>query len=246
MIPYFYDNQLKRYIVQFMTLFSGMQVQIGKGDKETLITVPIQFSRMDRVAASIAAGGTANKPLRLPVMSVDIIGLRRDELNNVGLNQTYAHTYLPKGGYFADDVKTLMRLRPAVYQLDLDLAIWTSSTDQLFQVLEQILPVFNPSVQIQTSDAQFDWCKITEVNLSGMALDASYPIGTNQRIVMSNLQFTMPIFISAPADVKDQFVRDVLLRLAVVDDNIEAALADLENEDAETISLASADDINPS
>lgn len=246
MLPYFYDNQFKKYIVQFMTLFSGLQVSVGTGEDARLITVPVHFSQMDRVAASIIAGGTSNKPLRLPVMSVDIVGIRQDPLSHVGLNQTFSQTYLPAGGYFADDVKTITRLRPAVYHLDLDLAIWTSNTDQHFQIMEQLLSVFNPSVQLQTSDDRFDWTKITNVELNGISLNSNYPIGTAHRVVMANLGFTMPVYMSAPADLKNQFVRDVLLRMAVVnDDDLVAALAELDLDDVPSVNIASADDIKP-
>jgi hypothetical protein len=245
MLPYFYDNQFKKYIVQFMTLFSGMQVSVGAGDNAHLITVPIHFSQMDRVSASIMAGNTSNKPLRLPVMSVDIGGIRQDHMNHVGLNQSFSQTFLPEGGMFANDVKTITRLRPAVYVMDLDLAIWTSNTDQHFQLMEQILSIFNPSVQIQTSDGRFDWTKITTVELTGTSMNTNYPIGTSQRVVMANLSFSMPIFLSAPADLKDEFVRDVFIRIATVaDGDLIEALAEL--GDAPAINIASADDIIPS
>lgn len=246
MLPYFYDNQIKKYIVQFMTLFSGLQVSVGTGDKARLIAVPVHFSQMDKVAASIVAGGTSNMPVRLPVMSVDIIGLRQDPLTHVGLNQIFNQTYLPEGGFFADDVKTISRLRPAVYRMDMDLAIWTSNTDQHFQIMEQILSIFNPSLQIQTTDGRFDWTKITEVELAGIAINSNYPIGTAHRTVLANLTFTMPIFMSAPANIKDEYVRDVFMRMAVVDSNdLVAALAELDINDVPSTNIASADDIIP-
>jgi hypothetical protein len=247
MLPYYYDNQFKKYIVQFMTIFSGLQVSVGTGENARLISVPIHFAQMDRVAASIKAGGTSNKPLRLPVMSVDVAGIRQDPLSHVGLNQTYSQTYLPEGGFFAEDVKTLKRLRPAVYQLDLDLAIWTSNTDQHFQIMEQLLSIFNPSLQIQTSDDRFDWTKITTVELNGINVNSNFPIGTAQRIVMANLSFSLPVYMSAPANLKDEFVRDIFVRLAVVDqaDNLAAALSELEEEDAPAFKVASADDLIP-
>lgn len=247
MLPYFYNNQLKRYIVQFMYLFSGMQVRVGKtGTKdEHLIPVPVHFSKMDKVAAAIVAGGTSNKPIQVPVMSVDMISLRQDPNMSAGLNQIHSQTFLPEGGYFAEDVKTLTRLRPAGYVLDLDLAIWTSNTDQHFQILEQILPVFNPSVQIQTSDKQFDWTKITEVSLVGMNFNGNYPLGTANRIEVTNLQFSIPIYLSAPANIKDEFVRDVMLRIQTINDgNLADQLAELLDDDTVPYeNVASADDI---
>ena len=247
MIPYYYNNQLKRYIVQFMAIFSGLQVQVGKSATKEVrnIVVPIHFSQMDKVAANIVAGGTTNNPIRVPVMSCDVTALRQDPLTFVGLNQTHSQTYLPEGGYFANDVKTLTRLRPSVYNLELDLAIWTSNVDQQFQILEQILPVFNPSVQIQTSDAQFDWTKISTVTLANITMNNNYPVTTGNRLIVTNLQFTIPVFLSAPVDVKDEFVKSVKLRLATLDneDALNDIVGTLDDMNAEYDTLASVDDI---
>ena len=253
MIPYYYNKQLKKYLIQFMNIFSGIQVEVGSNSsgkaERHLIEVPIHFSQMDKVAANIAAGGTVNKPVRVPVMSCDITAIRTDPLANAGLNQTFSQTYLPQGEYFANGVKTLVRLRPAVYVMDIDLAIWTSNTDQHFQILEQLLPIFNPSVQIQTSDAQFDWGKITMVTLENMAFNNNYPIGTANRVIMTNMQFSMPVYLSAPADIQDTFVRDIKLRLsAMTDQEFDSMLQDgmldeFDNSMAEYQTIASVDTI---
>lgn len=247
MLPYYYNNQLKKYIVQFMYIFSGMQVKVGKSSTadERLIQVPIHFSQMDKVSAAIIAGNTTNKPVRVPVMSVDIMSLRQDPQTYAGLNQVHSETYLPEKAYFADGIKTISRLRPAPYVLDLDLAIWTSNTDQHFQMLEQILSIFNPSIQIQTSDGQFDWTKITTVALENIAMNNNYPLTTNNRVVLTNMTFTMPIFLSAPANVKDEFVRDILLRLSAVGSNFDMAdmLNEFDDESLDYINIASADDV---
>ena len=54
---YYYDAQLKNYILQFMAIFSGLQVQIGKWNTqdERLISVPVHYGHMDRVVAAIIA-----------------------------------------------------------------------------------------------------------------------------------------------------------------------------------------------
>ena len=42
---YYYDKQITNYILQFMAIFSGLQVRVGKfGDQEeSLIPVPIHY-----------------------------------------------------------------------------------------------------------------------------------------------------------------------------------------------------------
>lgn len=247
MLPYYYNKQLKRYIIQFMHLFSGLQVHVGATNTREggLIPVPVHYSSMDKVSANLISGGTSNKPLRLPVMSADIVGIRQNPTYNAGLNMEFAETYLPDGGYFATDIKTLKRVRPAAYVMDMDLAIWASNDDQHFQILEQILSVFNPSVQIQTSDARFDWTKIAMVHLTGMGLKSNYPVGTANRIVMTNLTFEIPIYLSAPADIKDQFVKDVLIRLSTLEtyDNMDDILGDFDGAGIGYESFASVQDV---
>lgn len=246
MLPFYYNKQLKRYIVQFMEIFSGMSVSVGATSlrEAGLMPVPVHYSSMDKVSASISAGGTANKPVRLPVMSVDMVGIRQDTQRVAGLNQTHAQTYLPEGGFFATDTKTLRRLKPAAYILDLDLAIWTSNDDQHFQLLEQILSVFNPSVQLQTSDSQFDWTKISLCHLTGVRFNSNYPIGTANRIIMTNMTFELPIYLSAPVESRDEFVRDVMVRIGMLnEDEMGDILAAFDEQGLQYENVASVNDI---
>ena len=55
---FYYDNQLKKYLLQFNAIFQDMQVSVGKNETrdERLIPVPIVVGSMDRVAAAAATG----------------------------------------------------------------------------------------------------------------------------------------------------------------------------------------------
>lgn len=77
---YYYNQQLKKYILQFMAIFSGLQVKVGKSatQDERLISVPIHYSTTDRVVGAIKAQNTQNATLRLPVMSAWNRGLDLD------------------------------------------------------------------------------------------------------------------------------------------------------------------------
>ena len=52
---YFYDEQFRRYILQFMRLFGGFMIKTGRGrdDEEKFLKVPIRYSDMQRMVAHI-------------------------------------------------------------------------------------------------------------------------------------------------------------------------------------------------
>ena len=74
---YYYDQQLRSYILQFMAIFTGLFVKVGKSqmESERLVSVPVFYGAMDRVVAALLQENTQNKPIRLPCMSVYARGL---------------------------------------------------------------------------------------------------------------------------------------------------------------------------
>lgn len=216
---YYYDQQLKRYVLQFMHIFSGLQVQIGKWntEDERLISVPIHYGHQDRVVASILADNVQNKPIRLPILSAYVLGLSLDSQNMHGTGVERRTAHVPLGGLVPNDVSVIHQLMPVPYTLEIELAIYASNTDQHFQILEQILPLFDPQLNIQLSDGLFDWARLTSVELtSGPNMDTNYPIGVDRRIVQSRMTFKMPIRIGVPAQVKQDFVEKIFMRIGAI------------------------------
>lgn len=200
---YFYDHQLKRYILQFMAIFSGLQVHVGKWNETEarLISVPIHYGAQDRVVASILAENVQNKPLRLPTMSAYMRGINLAPDMKVGVGTELRKAMVPVGGLVPDDIQVIHQRRPLGFKLDMELALYASNAEQHLQMLEQILPLFDPQLNIQTSDGIFDMTRLTHVEMTGIMIDNNYPISTDRRINQSTLTFSMPIWISTPADV---------------------------------------------
>tara|TARA_B110000977_G_C11057581_1_gene484714 strand:- start:1200 stop:2342 length:1143 start_codon:yes stop_codon:yes gene_type:complete len=108
-------------------------------------------------------------------------------------------TYLQTQG----NAFTVERLMPVPYKLTLKADIWTSNTTQKFQLLEQILTLFNPSLELQSTDNYIDWTslsaiEVTDVNVSSRTI----PIGTDDPLDIATLTFELPIWISSPAKIK--------------------------------------------
>lgn len=215
---YYYDGQLARYVNQFMAIFQGLQVQVGKWNdrEEKLIPVEIRYGHMDRVVAALLAENTQNKPIKLPAMSAYVNGLAIDLSRARGTGQERRNTFTPVGGLVPDDMKVVHQRMPIPYNLSIDLNIYTSNTDQHFQILEQILPLFESQLTFQTSDGVFDWTRTTSVFLKDIALDTNFPIGVDRRIVQSKLTFEMLIEIATPAEVRRDFIERIYMRIGTV------------------------------
>jgi hypothetical protein len=92
---------------------------------------------------------------------------------------------------------------PVPFNLKITLDIWTSNTNQKLQILEQILTLFNPALEIQSTDNYLDWTSLSVCELEGTTWSSrTIPVGTEDPIDISSLRFTLPIFISSPAKVK--------------------------------------------
>jgi hypothetical protein len=114
--------------------------------------------------------------------------------------------YDPDTGEYTNqqgDIVTVDRPMPVPYKLTLKTDIWTSNTEQKLQLLEQLMVLFNPSMEIQSSDNYVDWTSLTVVTLTDVTWSSrSVPIGSEEPIDIATMTFEIPIWISAPAAVK--------------------------------------------
>lgn len=216
---YYYDNQIRRYTLQFMSIFSGLQVQVGKwnGEDEKLISVPVHYGDPDRVVAAILAGNTQNSPIRLPAMSAYMKGMQvaTDRMHGVGVERR--ESFVPMGGLVPDDIQVVYQRNPTPYNMEMELSVMTSNTDQMWQILEQIMVLFDPQLTIQVSDGLFDMSRLTSVTLTqGPSYENPYPSGQEKRYVKAVMTFEMPIYLSIPADVKKNYVERIFLRVGAV------------------------------
>ena len=187
---------------------SNFSYKDGKG---ALTQVPVLYGDLTRQVANIIRENSENKIPSAPRMAVYITGLEMDRdrlsdssyVNKVNIReQAYDSTgkeYLNKEG----KNYTVERLMPTPYTLTVNVDVWSSNTDQKLQILEQVLMLFNPSLEIQTTDNYIDWTSLSVVNMTGLTFSSrSIPVGTESDIDIATLTFSTPIYISPPVKVK--------------------------------------------
>ena len=207
-MQHFYDGQIRRYITQMVRLMSNFSYKDSKGN---LRTIPVMYGDITRQVGSILRDNSENKIPNAPRMAVYVTGLEMDTsrlsdssyVNKVNIRE---RAYDAQGKeYLNKDGKnyTVERLMPTPYTLTCNADIWSTNTDQKLQILEQILMLFNPSLEIQTTDNYIDWTSLSVVNLESMTWSSrTIPQGTETEIDVSTLTFTTPIYISPPVKVK--------------------------------------------
>lgn len=219
-MAYFCQQQIKKHVVQFMEIFRGTEVLTGinaSGEIET-IQVPIMYGSMDRSAAAILAKNTQNVPLRLPVMSANVSSLALTPERFKGIDTEKTMAYTPLGGVFPQDTVTVSQIAAIPFTMSMELHIFSNNTDTRWQILEQILVLFNPSIQIQTSDSKFDGSKITKVDLTGITSGETIPQGPERRLIVDTLTFDVIIYLVAPSKIRDDRIKDIKLRVGMVSD----------------------------
>ena len=241
MAQFFYDQQIRRFLLQFARIFSNFSVAYGRnqaGEDDTLVRVPIRYGDASRQAQTIIQENSANDMPSTPLMTFYITALEYDrprmqEPNFVSNIQVRQRTYdadtdtyeTTQGNAF-----TIERLMPVPYKLTIALDIWTSNTNQKMQILEQILVLFNPALEIQSTDNYIDWTSLTTCDLQSVRWsNRVIPVGTDNSIDIATLTFVIPIYISSPAKVKKLGVVERIVA-SIFDANGDASNAILDND----------------
>lgn len=207
-MQFFYDGQIRRYLLQVIRLMSNFVVKYGDG---TLVRVPVMYGDADRQAANIIKQNSENTVLAAPRIAVYITDLELDTnrladssyVGKVHIRERAVDTNTGEYTSSQGDNYTVERLMPTPYKLSLKVDIWSANTDQKLQLLEQILMLFNPSLEIQTTDNYIDWTSLSVVDLTGVTFSSrSVPVGTATEIDIATLTIVTPIWISPPAKVK--------------------------------------------
>jgi hypothetical protein len=171
----------------------------------------VRYGDATRNAQTIIQENSRNSLPSTPLMTFYITGLDYEQsrmqdpyfVSKINVRQqtydTATETYETTQG----NAFTIERLMPVPFKLTINLDIWTSNTNQKLQLLEQVLTLFNPSLEIQSTDNYIDWTSLSVMYLDRTVWTSrSVPIGTDNPIDIATLTFSMPIWISSPAKVK--------------------------------------------
>lgn len=210
---FFYDEQIRRFLLQFIRAFSNFQVEFGKDRNgiTALQTVPVKYGDATRMVSSIVRENSENKIIPTPMISCYVTNMEynRDRVQDptfVDKKHIRMRKYDENTGEYTTqqgNAFTVERMMPVPYTLTMNVDIWTSNTNQKLQLMEQILVLFNPALEIQSTDNYLDWTSLSYIELANVQWSSrAIPMGVDDSIDISTLTFTVPIWLTAPSKVK--------------------------------------------
>jgi len=228
-----YQGAFKKYITQFMRLFSGFQVQFNRdsdndGNKD-LKQCPVYYGNMDRITANVLKGDGISSAVSLPIMSAALVGI---ELNPEQRRSNYHEENVAR--IRASDGQQVVnrKVMGTPYKIAMDLSIYASSTDQVFQLLEQIMIMFNPKLAIQKSDNLLDWTYIQEIELVAVNQETNIPTGIDDRMIIWSLSFLIDVWLDYPS-IEDTGIIEQIIT-TIKDDTYDIADLDTFSVDQNT------------
>jgi hypothetical protein len=175
------------------------------------VRVPVRYGDASRQAQTILQNNSASDMPATPLMTFYITDLKYDRpriqepyfVNNIAVRQRTWDEDTQSYETTQGNAFTIERIMPVPYEMTVNLDIWTSNTNQKMQLLEQILTLFNPSLEIQSTDNYLDWTSLTVLYLDDVKWSSRVlPVGTDNPIDIATLRFRLPMWITPPAKVK--------------------------------------------
>ena len=140
---YFYHEILRKTVIGFGTLFNNINIRHkdASGTNFSVMKVPLAYGPMQKFLARIQQQPDLEREIAitLPRLSFEMQGIQYDPTRKTGI----AQTFLAKGGTTAKKV-----YMPVPYNVAFELSIMAKLSDDALQILEQIVPYFQPSFNI--------------------------------------------------------------------------------------------------
>ena len=211
MFEYFYNEILRSTIIGFGSLFNGIEVHHQNDQDKTVsvIQVPIAYGPTQKFLARMQQEANLNRPVQitLPRMSFEFISLTYDPSRKTSKNQTFITTS-PDGS----QVKRLYS--PVPYNMGFELSIYTKLNDDMLQIIEQILPYFQPHYNLSIKFlGSLNEIRDVPVVLDTINMDDDYEGNFDtRRALVYTLQFTAKTYLYGPVtDVSGDIIRKVTI-----------------------------------
>lgn len=169
------------------------------------------YGDASRQASTIIANNSASNLPSAPLFTYYITGLDYDQSRTQDpyfIDKMFVRqrTYNPDTGEFEitqGNAFNVSRIMPVPYTLRVQLDLWTSNYNQKLEIMEQLGVLFNPSMEVQSTDNFIDWTSLSVVYQDGITFTSrSIPVGTGNPIDVLSWKFYMPIWISSPIKVE--------------------------------------------
>ena len=192
---YFYHEILRKTVIGFGTLFNNINIRHkdASGTNFSVLKVPLAYGPMQKFLARIQQQPDLDREIAitLPRLSFEMQGLQYDPTRKTGIAQTFLSTGSGKAK------KVYM---PVPYNIGFELSIMAKLSDDALQILEQIIPYFQPSFNITVNlISSIGEKKDIPIVLESINYSDQYEGGfDSRRVIIYTLSFTAKTYLFGP------------------------------------------------
>ena len=171
---YFYNESTRNVVVAFGTLFNNIQLtkKDNSGNVTQTMKVPLAYGPKQKWLSRLTEDPNLSKKVAvtLPRIGFEISGLTYDSSRKQ--NKVIKAKKVLDG---ADNDQLKSGFMPVPYNVNFDLYILSKSSDDALQIVEQILPYFQPDYTITVNDmADMGIKRDVPIILNGISYEDSY------------------------------------------------------------------------
>ena len=204
---YFYHEILRKTVIGFGTLFNNINIRHkdASGTNFSVMKVPLAYGPMQKFLARIQQQPDLEREIAitLPRLSFEMQGIQYDPTRKTGI----AQTFLTRNGTNAKKVYMTVP-----YNVAFELSIMSKLSDDALQILEQIVPYFQPSFNITVNlISSIGEKKDIPIVLESINYSDQYEGGfESRRTIIYTLSFTAKTYLFGPvADNPEGLIKKV-------------------------------------
>jgi hypothetical protein len=198
MFEYFYNEILRRTVIAFGTLFNNILVKHTDSNNNvvSVLKVPLAYGPTQKFLARLNQSPDLNKStaMTLPRMSFEFTGLTYDPSRKVTTTQTFVAKDPDSG------TETKKAFMPVPYNMQFELSIMSKLNDDALQIIEQILPYFQPSYNLTVELVEsIQEKRDIPIVLENITMQDDYEGDfSTRRVLLYTLRFTAKTYLFGP------------------------------------------------
>ena len=212
MFEYFYNEIFRRTIISFGSLFNDIEIkqENSSGEVNNQFRVPLAYGPTQKFLARVTQQPELNKSvsLSLPRMSFEFVGLSYDPTRKVTQTQKF------KKALTSNKTSIHTGYMPVPYNMEFELAIMTKLNDDMLQIIEQILPYFQPAYTMSVNLVEsIGEKRDIPVTLESINMDDDYEGDfTTRRALVYTLRFSAKTYLFGPVSTASS---DIIKKVSI-------------------------------
>jgi hypothetical protein len=196
MFEHFYYEAIRKTVIAFGTLFNNIYIKHKNNQGKVVSTSKVSFAYgpTQKFLARLEQSPNLNKPIQIttPRMSMEIVGISYDSARKSSTMR----------GFITKDSEDKPRKSylPVPYNINFELSIFTKLEEDMFQIVEQIIPYFQPHYTITiTAVEEIKEKKDIKFTLDNISMTDNYEGNFEERrALIWTLKFTAKTYIFLP------------------------------------------------